>query len=92
MSINNSKQRQSTESVSASPASSLTPNPLAVGVPAATAYELSYFGGISTDEGAPSTAYWDEGFRRLELAACQADFPLIEKFVFDYRRDRTHLS
>jgi hypothetical protein len=36
-------------------------------------YTLSYFGGISTNEGAPSTAFWDEDFRRLELAGTQAD-------------------
>jgi hypothetical protein len=45
---------------------------------------LSYFGGISTIEGAPSTAYWDDAFRRLELAGTQADFALIEKLVFNY--------
>jgi hypothetical protein len=45
---------------------------------------LSYFGGIAADEGAPSTAYWDDVFRRLELAGCQADFTLIEKLVFNH--------
>jgi hypothetical protein len=85
MSTNYSKQSQSNESVSSSNASSLLPSPLAVEEPAAAKYALRYFGGISTDEGAPSTAYWDDAFRRLELAGNhQADFALIEKFVFNH--------
>jgi hypothetical protein len=84
MSINDSKQSQSNESVSSSLASSLLPSPLAVEEPAAAKYTLSYFGGISTDEGASSTAYWDGAFRRLELAGTQADFALIEKSVFNH--------
>jgi hypothetical protein len=84
MSINDSKQSQSNGSVSSSNASSLLPSPLAVEEPAAAKYALRYFGGISTDEGAPSTAYWGDAFRRLELAGNQADFALIEKFVFNH--------
>jgi hypothetical protein len=84
MSINGSKQSRSNESASSSNASSLLPSPPAVEEPAETAYELRYFGGITTKEGAPSTAYWNDAFRRLELAGAQADFPLFEEFVFNF--------
>jgi hypothetical protein len=77
MSTKDSKQAQSNESLASPPPSSLPPSPLADEAPAATKCVLSYFGGITTDEGAPRTTDRISGryfqiSRRLELrlAAC----------------------
>jgi hypothetical protein len=92
MGVKDSKLAQSNQNSASSSPSSLSLSPPADEAPAATEYELSYFGGITTDEGAPSTAYWGDVFRRLELAGCQADFPLIEKLVFHHLLLRTAVS
>jgi hypothetical protein len=78
------KQAQSTGSAASPPPSSLSPSSPADEASAAAVYELSYFGGITTEEGAPQTAFWDDIQRRLVRAASEGDFPLIEKFVFDH--------